>query len=255
MAEETEKLMGQDRIGKPIISYPWTSITEPQLVEDINTDGADYKAIVEGTPYPDSVNYANHVLLFQDPVGKTRLKRTYLNLASVKFEEQISIAIKNDEIFYLTSGGIVFVEVDGIGTAWFPTRAARTRIVEATAINWLSIGETKLPLAATTLSNGGVVINSDATGTTTNIQLWNPLLVSYRGLLGFTFTEVITDSFVYGGTWNGITIPNFTVPASIPSATQYAIEITAGRYGLKEFSSTRWKQNIYSNRAVFFPLV
>ena len=251
--------MGQDRPGTPVMSFPWTSITQPELVEIIDTAGPDYTPLLEGTAYPDATNYPDHVLLYQDPIDHQYLRRLYLNITKVKFEEQVSIPIRNEQIMAVGSS-VVFILVNGVGTEWFPFRSARTRQVEATVLHWLSIGEVKLPLtsAQLALSNGKTVINSDSTGTSANVNLWNVSAASAHLWFGFAFEDVISDVLIYpegGALWNGISLTQQTIAASVPSATQYLTEVAAGDYGLKDFESVRLKSNIFSNRATCFPLL
>lgn len=178
-----------------------------------------------------------------------------VTIMQMTWEEQTSISIKIPEIFILGMG-TYFLSIDGIGSAYFPYRGAGTSPVPATVLHWLSIGETRLPLPASklVLKNGSTVINSDATGTSVSVDLWNPGTIDADLFLHLHFEDVITDSGSYSGTWNGISFGPITFGPSVPSAIVYLAEVGSGDYALKHFESQRMKGNIYSNTAVCFEL-
>ena len=179
-----------------------------------------------------------------------------VSIMQMTWEEQTSIAIREPEIFIVGSDGVFFDTIDGIGSAYFPYRNARTRTLPASVLHWLSIGETRLPLPASklVLKNGKTVINSDLYGTGINVNLWNPGLIGARLYLNLLFAEVFTDPGSYSGSWNNISFGPITFGPSIPSATQYLAEVSAGCYALKNFESVPLKGQIFSNVAVCFPL-
>lgn len=217
--------MGQSRTGKPVISYPYNTIENPELVDVIDTDGADYTVLTEGAPYPDAVKYPNHKLIFQDPIDNRYLRRTYLNIDQVTWTELESIGVVYPELF----AGFEFI--DPIGSAWI-FKAARARTVLAQSVYTLSIGET--------------VVSQSA--------LWNPDLRSWRLWANFSASNVITDTFTYSGSINGVSFST-VVPASVPSLTQYQALLVAHTYVLYQFESKRWKENIYANKWLYIPLL
>lgn len=217
--------MGQSRKGKPVISFPYNSIANPELVDVIDTDGADYTVLTEGAAYPDAVAYPDHKLIFQDPIDNRYLRRTYLNIDEVQWTELEAIGVVYPEIFS------AFEFLDSIGSAWL-YKAARARTVLAQAVYTLSIGET--------------VVDQSA--------LWNPNLQSWRLWANFSASNVITNAFNYSGTLNGVGF-SINVPASVPNQTVYEAMVAAGDYVLYQFESKRWKENIYSNKWLHIPLL
>lgn len=217
--------MGQDRVGKPTISFPYTSITQPELVETIDTDSPDYKPLAEGAAYPDATKYPNHVLIFQDPIDNQYLRRTYLDITDVTWQEIESIGVTYPELFQ----GYEFI--DPIGSAW-AYAASRARTVAAQAVYTLSIGET--------------VVSQNL--------LWNPSLQSWRLWGNFNATNVITNAFTYSGNIDGVNF-SYSVNASSPNLDDYLAAIVADEYVLYQFESKRWKQNIYSNKWLYIPIL
>lgn len=229
MPKEPTKLMGMSLPGDPVISYPYNSIADIELVETIDIKAPNYEVVTEGTAYPDPVKYPNHVLIFQEPLNTRLLRRTYLNIAAVSWQEEESIGVTYPELFSGASGSYVFIV--GIGSAWQFT-AVRPRTVAATAIYTLSIGKTTVPQSS----------------------LWNPLTQSWRLWENFSATDVITNGFIYSGIVDGISF-SATVPPSSPTYTEYLALVAANDTVLYQYSSKRFKQNIYANKSLYIPLL
>lgn len=231
--------MGQNLAGDPVISYPYTDIAQPELVEVIDTQGQNYTPVAAGTAYPDATKYPNHVLMFQDAIDQRWLRRTYLNITAVGWGEVESMGVNYPEIF------IGYVIIDELGSAWnFVGRRARS--VAAQVLYTFTIGVEGTAPASPVLPNGKTVINPQV--------LWNPATQSWRLWGGFSATDVITDAFTYSGTFNGVSF-SFAVAASNPTATQYAAYVAAGDHVLYQQESKRYKENIFANRFLYIPVL
>jgi hypothetical protein len=225
MTKETTKLMGQNLPGKPVVSYPYNTIDDIELTEVIDTDGPNYQVLTEGTPYPDPEKYPDHVLIFQEPIDNRNLRRVYLNISAVQWEDEESIAVQYPELFQS------YIFVVGIGSAWQYT-ASRTRTVAAQSVFTLSIGQTTVPQSS----------------------LWNPKTQSWRLWVDFSATNAITNGFIYSGVVNGIAFEAI-VPPSSPTLDQYLAMIAANDTVLYQYESKRWKQNIFSNKSLYIPVL
>ena len=141
----------------------------------------------------------------------------------------------------------VYINVLGSTTFFIP---ARSRTILGISLYWFSNGPLYAPANITALPNGATVLNPTL--------IWNPVLCAWKMFFDFSMADCLSDGGTYAGDYsNGSIFESFseTIPASDPTASQYAGYVAAGDWVTAEFQSKRFMGNSYLNKQFFMPLL
>lgn len=75
--KDSQTFAGQLTPGISLVSYPTPSIRDILISEIVDTHQPSYQALDYGTPYPDTINFPNHVLVKQHPRSYEYIERIY----------------------------------------------------------------------------------------------------------------------------------------------------------------------------------